>query len=129
VARLPIFVALGACLLATGCCCPAISGRYYEVGLLPPSSPGKQTAANGGNCAPGGHRLFAGHGAGLHPWHCWRGKWQSGPVDSQQHADYVSPLPQFHPLPTQPVFEPQLLYPMPLALDPVAKPHPPAGKP
>jgi hypothetical protein len=34
---------------------------------------------------------------------------------SEQHADYVSPLPKFHPVPTRPVFEPLPDYP-PVAL-------------
>jgi len=57
------------------------------------------------------------------------GKEQNDAVASQQHADYVSPLAQFHPAPTRPVFEPQLYQAPPLALDPVAKPLPPTGKP
>jgi len=69
-----------------------------------------------------------GHGSASHPFRGWFGQGQSGSVASQQHADYVSPLAQFHPAPTRPVFEPQLYHSPPLLLDPVAKPLPPAGK-
>jgi hypothetical protein len=47
-------------------------------------------------------------------------------VPSRQGPDYVSPLAKFHPVPTRPVFEPQLAYPPLQLLDP-DKPPPPAG--
>jgi hypothetical protein len=37
---------------------------------------------------------------------------------SEQHADYLSPLPKFHPVPTRPVFEPALARESPVLLDP-----------
>jgi hypothetical protein len=49
---------------------------------------------------------------------------KKAPEPSQQHADYISPLPEFHPLPTRPVFEPLPSYTPPHLLDPPAKMHP-----
>jgi hypothetical protein len=43
------------------------------------------------------------------------------PVVSNQHADYVSPTPKYHPVPTRPVFEPQPEY---LPAHPLAGPVP-----
>jgi hypothetical protein len=123
VARLSILVALGASLLAAGCCCPSISGRYYEVGLPSPSC-----ACDDRGSTPSKFGPAAGHGTASRTFGGWFGKGENGDVASQQHADYVSPLAQFHPAPTRPVFEPQLYHAPPLALDPVAKPLPPAGK-
>jgi hypothetical protein len=45
-------------------------------------------------------------------------------VPSVQHADYVTPPPKYHPLPTHPVFEPQSFYSPPDLLDPPAHARP-----
>jgi len=47
----------------------------------------------------------------------------SGPVPSQQHDDYVSPLARFHPVPTRPVFEPLAEYHAAVLLDPSNQEH------
>src|SRR5205814_1884447 len=39
-------------------------------------------------------------------------------VPSNQHAEYSSPQPKFHPVPTHPVFEPLPAYPPLASLDP-----------
>jgi len=41
----------------------------------------------------------------------------NGLVPAEQHADYLSPPPKFHPVPTRPVFEPLPTYGGPLLLD------------
>jgi hypothetical protein len=117
VVRLRI-LAVAVCLLAAGCCCPAMSGRYCEVGL---PAPGALTSAGGAEksatCDPerGGHvggRHAGRHGLhGLHERHGWG---ERGAVPSQQQYDYIGPLPKFHPVPVRPVFEPQYFYEPPV---------------
>jgi hypothetical protein len=106
-----------ATLLATGCCCPQLSGRYCHPACHP-AGPPPDTAAfdanNGEACCP--------HGGG----HCWGlrsrlaalfGIGGEG-VPSQQGPDYASPQPKFHPVPTHPVFEPQFTGPPPQLIEP-----------
>ena len=56
------------------------------------------------------------------PLHCgWLRSWFAGfrhGVPSQQHPDYYSPQPKFHPIPTRPAFEPLSSYPPLLPADP-----------
>lgn len=51
-----IALAIVACLLASGCCCPTLSGRYNEVGCCPPRMqrccPTTCTATCSAPCAP-----------------------------------------------------------------------------
>ena len=122
--RLFVVAAIGS--LAAGCCCPALSGRYYEVGMQPPqpaTSPapaaGDKQADPAAACSP----ESCPHSGRLG--HRWLGREQKGAVPSQQQYDYVSPLPQFHPAPTRPVFE-SLPYYLP-PLSPAAKPSGVAG--
>ena len=117
-----------ASLLATGCYCPMLSGRYCEVGCYPPCPmpPPTPVAANDSTskaelaCAP--HRccllngLFGldgsarlGGGLGLAQ--------RASQVPSQQGPDYLSPQASFHPVPTHPVFEPQLAYSPPQPIE------------
>ena len=127
--KLPTILALPplAALLLAGCCCPALSGRYYE--SPPPILPqqGICGASNCG-CSPGRHPLLAHHGDGLAGLRHSLGLFEPtlNRVPTQQHADYVSPLPKFHPVPTRPVFEPQPIYPPLELLDPAVKSHVPS---
>ena len=122
--RLPFIIAAGVCSLAAGCCCPALSGRYCEVGLPPPQAVSGTATKDDGKvdvkCPPGTSARFVGngrhrHGAG------WLRHGQNDPVPSQQQYDYISPLPKFHPAPTGPVFETQMHYLPPS--DPAAGQH------
>jgi hypothetical protein len=47
-------------------------------------------------------------------------------VPSNQGADYINPLPKFHPIPTRPAFEPVASYVAPVPLD---RPLPPQSVP
>src|SRR5687768_12954608 len=102
-----------ASLLATGCCCPQLSGRYgnrcCQTQIL--------ADANAGSDAEAGHENESGNG------HCSRrgpfhrfylAKWFTGlagdGVPSEQAPEYVSPQPKFHPIPTRPAFEAQPAY-------------------
>lgn len=112
-AKLPFLAASSlAAALLSGCCCPAISGRYCEVGMEPPSPAVGPCGDHCDTCGPGVlHRgIMAGRPHLL------------AKVPSQQHADYVSPLAKFHPVPTRPVFAPLPGYHPPTPLDPVGKP-------
>ncbi len=112
-------------LALAGCCGPAISGRYCDVAPPPGAATCGEAAGQAkGPCPPGGCGLLSGHGALLDgPWLTgWRGMNASGPVPAEQHADYVSPLPKFHPVPTRPVFEPLPAYGPPGLLDVVPDP-------
>jgi hypothetical protein len=121
VARLSLIVVAALSSLAAGCCCPALSGRYYEVGLPPPShSAGVTAKKDDVKCAPGTSAQFAGHHGGWQR-HGWLGHRLNDAVPSQQQYDYVNPLPKFHPAPVQPVFETQMHYLPPS--DPTAKPQ------
>ena len=104
-----LIIAAGACSLAAGCCCPALSGRYYEAGLAPPESATCDATGAAGKsaneacaCSPRHRHGRLGHG--------WLGRGRHEAVPSQQQYDYLSPLPKFHPAPTHPVFEPQAHY-------------------
>ena len=103
-----------------GCCCP-ISGRYCQQPLPAASAPPCNCGptANCARCRLGG---CGGHGhppllAWLHGGHGGLGDDDDG-VPSQQHDDYLSPLPKFHPVPTRPVFEPLPTYKPAVLLDP-----------
>ena len=102
-----------ASFLLAGCCCPALSGRYYEVGMCPgPGEHGGSYANHAAGCHPGLRRPYlAANGSELF-----------APVPSEQHADYLSPLARFHPVPTRPVFTPVPSAHPPRLLDPVPKP-------
>jgi hypothetical protein len=110
VPRSLLIIAAGAFSLAAGCCCPALSGRYYEAGLEPPLAPvaGDVNEA-AGKCANDACGGFARHSHDrLRPG--WLSRGRHEPVPSQQQYDYLSPLPKFHPAPTHPVFEAQAHY-------------------
>jgi hypothetical protein len=133
VVRLPI-LAIATSLLAAGCCCPAISGRYCEVGMPAPQQVASAGGAEkGAKCDPekGGHvggRHAALHGLhGLHGLLGRHGWGASDRVPSQQQYDYVGPLPKFHPAPVRPVFEPQFFYEPPVA-GAATGPSVPSGK-
>jgi len=113
-----------ASLLATGCYCPMLSGRYGELDcyppcpMPPPTAPAKveDKTATAESCGPHGCCLFGGlfggrgfTGLGL--------AHNASQVPSQQGPDYVSPQPKFHPVPTRPVFEPQFAYPPPQPIE------------
>ena len=100
--------------LALGCCCAPLSGRYGDAGPTPAG------AANPCGCGDDGCGL--GHGPLLAWLHHGAAGFGSGGLNlapSEQHADYVSPLAKFHPVPTRPVFEPLPAYHPPVALDPL----------
>jgi hypothetical protein len=122
--QLHLLLLAAASLLATGCYCPALSGRYSEVGCFPacppypPCQPAPASAAklpqqseeclaDTGCCLLGGKSCL---GSLFHR--------MNGPVPSRQHDDYVSPAAKFHPVPTRPVFAPEIAYPLPVPLDP-----------
>src|SRR5262245_41708879 len=118
-ARLPIVCCLLwlAASLLGGCCCRPISTDN-----CPPCLP-IQCAANcqggcaAGNCEDGCPPQFLPRG-GLHLFGCGLGVLlDRNKVPSNQHADYLSPLPKFHPVPTRPAFEPQPIYPPLESLD------------
>jgi hypothetical protein len=107
--------------LAAGCCCPELSGRYCR-GPQPLPTPAAQNCG----CMPaaGGHSGLApcGHGLEHGPLFAWLHgglvrAGAGGPVPSQQHDDYQSPLAKFHPVPTRPVFEPLAEQPAVVLLD------------
>src|SRR5262245_38092179 len=99
--RLPALLTLA--LLATGCCCPQLSGRYCHP-ASDPCSP-EDTSA----CCPDAtaHHCCGHRGRGLSSLVAFLGIGGAG-VSSDQGPDYISPQPKFHPVPTHPVFEPQL---------------------
>jgi hypothetical protein len=103
-----------ASLLASGCYCPMLSGRYFDCQGFPPGLPASCAGPNGSdtaNNAPCGPL----HGCGLSMLFpgldLVGGMGANNSVASQQGPDYVSPQPKFHPVPTRPAFEPQLAYP------------------
>lgn len=102
-------LALGGC-----CCCPPLSGRYSEIGQAPHSA--SDACGCGGNGGGLGHVPLV---AGLHHGSGGLGNKGLNLAPSQQHADYVSPLARFHPVPTRPVFEPLPAYHPPVLLDPL----------
>src|SRR5262245_46213798 len=121
--RKPPIIALVACasLLAAGCCCPRLSGRYHEVGCRPPCRGAAPTVGSAriadnqpGPCGRGPIKGGHSHGA----WHGLLAR--AGRAPSQQGPDYSSPQPKFHPAPTWPVFEPQITYAPVHLIEPVA---------
>ena len=108
-----------ASLLATGCYCPMLSGRYGDCCGFPPGSPPTYVAPSGGevNYAPFSaphccwlSTLLPGLGPGLGG--------GDNSVPSEQGPDYLSPPAKFHPIPTRPVFESQAFYPPTELLEP-----------
>jgi hypothetical protein len=104
-------ILLAACIASTlaGCCHgPLLSYRYGESGGPFPLSDarcdncGRHAHASGmaAGCPAHGHLPLLVHLPKVHP-----------PVVSNQRADYVSPTPKYHPVPTRPVFEAQPEYP------------------
>jgi hypothetical protein len=108
-----------ASLLAPGCCCPQLSGRYANRCCQP------QMLANanaGADANPGSdaeacneNQSAANHCARRGPFHrFYLTRWFTGlagdGVPSEQAPEYASPQPKFHPIPTRPAFEPQLAY-------------------
>jgi hypothetical protein len=100
-----------AAMLASGCYCPMLSGRYCDYRGFPPGLPNNCVApdANELNYAPCGpphccglSMLFPGLAGGMGG---------NNSVPSQQGPDYSSPLAKFHPVPTRPVFEPMPAHP------------------
>ena len=103
-----------ASLLASGCYCPMLSGRYCDCRGFPPGLPSNYVAPDGNEAsyAPCGpphccslSMLFPSFMGGMD------GIGANNAVPSQQGPDYLSPQPKFHPVPTRPVFEPQVFYP------------------
>ena len=101
-----------ATVLASGCYCPMLSGRYCDCRGFPPGLPNNCVAPGGNelNYAPCGPphccclgMLFPGLAGGMGG--------NNNSVPSQQGPDYSSPHANFHPVPTRPVFEPTPAYP------------------
>jgi hypothetical protein len=112
-------------VLASGCYCPTLSGRYGEVGCFPPcpvvaappqAAPPPAEPPPAEDCKPSAevaseaHRpVFSGgllrHGGRLAL------RRSQGQVPSRQGPAYASPQAKFHPVPTRPVFEPEPAYP------------------
>jgi hypothetical protein len=107
-----------ASLLASGCYCPMLSGRYCECGGFPPGLPASCAAPDGNEAgyAPCGPPHCCGLGM-LFPG-LLGGMGGNNAVASQQGPDYLSPQPKFHPVPTGPVFETQPGYPPTELLEP-----------
>ena len=115
-----------ASLLASGCYCPMLSGRYCDPRCCPPCILGNTPC-----CVPPVGRDETASAADGPPSDCsppcapLHRRWLSrlfpglagGEVPSQQGPDYLSPQPKFHPVPTRPVFEPQLAYPPPQLIE------------
>ena len=106
-------------LALAGCCGPAISGRYCDVGQPQAAACGCETAHASRRCLHGGSGLVHGNGAMLHrPLLAGLfGMNASSSIPAEQHADYLSPLAKFHPVPTRPVFESLPAHGPPLLLD------------
>jgi hypothetical protein len=109
-----IAVLAAASLLASGCYCPMLSGRYCELGCRPPyplpaSAISADCRTNGdASIAARCHNVphgFRGLGGRLGTRHL------ANQTVGEQGPNYVSPAAKFHPCPTRPVFEPQLAYP------------------
>jgi len=107
-----------ACLLASGCCLPALSGRCEQACDCGPSM---DVAHDGGlgmheriHGPLQGHRQAHGDGryggAWLHRWPDFGARRGDTPPGE------AVPLPKFHPVPTRPVFEPLPEYAPPHAL-------------
>jgi hypothetical protein len=100
-------------LLAPGCCCPQLSGRYgnrcCQTQILADAKADSDAEACNESASGNGHCSRCG------PFHrLYLSKWVTGlagdGVPSQQAPEYVSPQAKFHPIPTRPAFEPQLAY-------------------
>ena len=107
--RLSKLATLAAAVLASGCCCPPLSGRYEQPASdvhaqravsLPPAAAKSPVAPPEHH-----HRLRLGHRFG------WHGIGAGPETPPGQHV----PLPKFHPVPVRPVFEAQYDYLPPLS--------------
>lgn len=122
---------LTAPLLAAGCYCPMLSGRYCDLAPGGPCSPPMLAPLNSAAPPHASHALA--HGHHLHgTWASFRSRLRlhlpATGADGHQGPDYVSPQAKFHPVPTRPAFEPQLAYLPPELLEPGGKdPLPPAA--
>src|SRR5262245_30227913 len=105
-------------LALCGCCCfPPLSGRYGNVGPTPVGA-----ADPCCSCQPCCGLVHGPLLAWLHHGAAGFGSHGLNLAPSEQHADYVSPLAKFHPVPTRPVFEPLPAYHPPMPLDPLPTP-------
>ncbi len=122
-----------ASILAAGCCCPGLSGRYRNSCCQqtsnaccqqnsPNTYPDPQTAcppdASASACPCDDCNAGCSHGCLLPGCSLrgWLAGWRNG-VPSQQQPDYYSPPAKFHPIPTRPAFEPLASYPPLLPAD------------
>ena len=107
---LHLAIVITATVLASGCYCPMLSGRYCDCRGFPPGMPSNCVAPDNNmtGCTPCGRHgchlgmLFPGLAGGMGG---------NNNVASQQGPDYASPHANFHPVPTRPVFEPTPTYP------------------
>jgi hypothetical protein len=108
-----------ASLLATGCCCPQLSGRYRDPCCQPQILANANAGSHAEACNESGHNHCSRRGP-LHRFYL--SKWFTGlagdGVPSEQAPEYVSPQPKFHPIPTRPAFEPMLAYLPPELIEP-----------
>jgi hypothetical protein len=103
---------LAIAVLATGCCCPPISGRYEQP--LPSKAaashePNSRSAADGKSADSHAHHARRVHHIGHR--FGWHGLSDGPETPPGQHV----PLPKFHPVPVRPVFEPQYDYSPPIS--------------
>jgi hypothetical protein len=105
---------LALAVLASGCCCPPLSGRYEQAAMPALQSEAQPSAAAKPNSPhhDSHHRLHLGHRFG------WHGMGDGPETPPGQHV----PLPKFHPVPVRPVFEPQYDYSPALAYGPSLAP-------
>jgi hypothetical protein len=104
-----LLAVLALTVLAAGCCCPPLSGRYEQplIDVKQPASHERRAAGKeSGNRRHRRHLVQGiGHRFG------WHGLGDGPETPPGQHV----PLPKFHPVPVRPVFEPQYDYSPPLA--------------
>jgi len=112
-----IALAAIASLLAGGCYCPMLSGRYCDCGCFGPAMPCNCAPDAGDAGLPPCGPVHCGGISALFPGLAGAGG-ANGGVPSQQGPDYVSPQPKFHPIPTRPVFEPVPAYPPTQLIEP-----------